>query len=234
MKRKEITIMAVLLVGSIITIFLPNTKEHKHIIGLKQLLYEVNLRGKYITTDEVAKKIIKKDPSLLLAKMKNHKVTIQGRYVTTDEVAKMIMEKDSTLLLIDVRSPKEYEKFTLEGAINIPFEQIMEDDNKEYLDQNVYTTILFSNGSSLADQVWLTLRSYDYKGNKVLRGGLNQWYKTIINPQEPAEDKLTFESQQAYLFRKRAQAYFTGASGSAVSSKPIVKRKKKVVSGGCG
>ena len=210
MKRREVLIMVLLLVGSIITMFLPNTKAHKHIIGSKQLLYEVNS---------------------------------QGRYITTDEVAKMIMEKDPSLLLIDIRSPKEYKKFTLDGAMNIPFDKIMDDDNKDYFDQDVYTTVLFSNGSSLADQAWLRLRSYDYKGNKVMKGGLNQWYQTIINPQKPADDVLTAQAEKAYLFRKGAQVYFTGAtpvSSSATSAKPkpsgkpIVKRKKKEVSGGCG
>ena len=210
MKRREVLIMALLLLGSIIAIFLPDTKAHKHIIGPKQLLHEVNK---------------------------------QGRYITTDEVAKMIMEKDPSLLLIDIRTPEEYKKFTLEGAMNIPFDKIMDDDNKDYFDQDVYTTVIFSNGSSLADQAWLRLRSYDYKGNKVLKGGLNQWYKTIINPQKPADDALTAQAEKTYLFRKGAQVYFTGAtpvSSSAASAKPkpsgkpIVKRKKKEVTGGCG
>jgi len=158
-------------------------------------------------------------------------------------VAKMIMEKDPSLLLVDIRSPKEYAKFTLEGAINIPFDKILDPANVDYFNQDVYTTVLFSNGSSLADQAWLTLRSYDYKGNKVMKGGLNQWYKTIINPQKPAVDQLTAQLEKQYLFRKGAQIYFTGAtpvSSSAPSSKPkagskpIVKRKKKEVTGGCG
>jgi len=210
MKRREILIMALLLVGSFIAIFLPNVKPHKHIIGAKQLLYEVNK---------------------------------QGRYVNTDAVAKMIMESDPSLLLIDIRSPKEYAKYTIDGAINIPFDKILDKANVDYFNQDVYTTVLFSNGTSLADQAWLTLRSYDYKGNKVMKGGLNQWYKTIINPQKPAADQLTADAQQAYLFRKGAQIYFTGAtpvSNAAPSSKPkatgkpIVKHKKKEVSGGCG
>jgi len=209
MKRREILIMAVLLIGSLFTVFLPNVKSQKHIIGAKELLYEVNN---------------------------------QGRYVSTDKVAKMIIEKDPSLLLIDIRSPKEYSKYTLEGAINIPFDKIMDKANVDYFNQDVYTTVLFSNGSSLADQAWLTLRSYDYKGNKVMKGGLNQWYKTIINPQKPADENLTANIEKQYLFRKGAQVYFTGAqvvgSGSAPkakpSGKPIVKRKKKEVSGGCG
>jgi len=209
MKRREVLIMVLLLAGSIYSIFLPDTKPFKHIIKDKQLLYEVNK---------------------------------PGRYISTDEVAKMIMEKDPSLLLIDIRTPEEYNKFTLEGAMNIPFDKIMEKDNQDYFNQDVYTTVLFSNGSSLADEAWLILRSVDFKGNKVMKGGLNEWYKTIINPQKPADDALTGKLEKQYLFRKGAQVYFTGANpvGNAPASKPkapgkpIVKRKKKEVSGGCG
>ncbi len=209
MKRREVLIIALLFIGSAMAIFLPDTKPLKHIIGAKQLLYEVNK---------------------------------EGRYITTDEVAKMIMEKDPSLLLIDIRSPEAYKKYSLDGAINIPFNKILDKSNIDYFDQDVYTTVLFSNGSSLADEAWLILRSYDYKGNKVMKGGLNQWYKTILNPQKPADDELTGALEKQYLFRKGAQIYFTGATPVSTAksskpkapSKPVVKRKKKEVTGGCG
>ncbi len=210
MKRREFLIMALLLLGGIIAIFMSDIKPLKHIIGPKQLLHEVNKKG---------------------------------RYISTDEVAKMIMEKDPTLLLIDVRSPEEYKKYTLDGAINIPAEKIMDDSNKDYFDSDVYTVVLFSNGSSLADQSWLRLRSYDYKGNKVMKGGLNEWYRTILNPQKPAGDAMSGKMEKQFLFRKGAQVYFTGATPvaggakkakPAPTGKPIVKRKKKEVTGGCG
>ncbi len=211
MKRREVIIIGLMLIGSIISIFLPDIKPLRHIIGPKQLLHEVNK---------------------------------QGRYITTDEVAKMIMENDPSLLLIDVRSPKEYKKYTLDGAINIPMDKIMDEANKDYFDQDVYTTVLFSNGSSLADQAWLRLRSYDYKANKVMKGGLNEWYRTILNPQKPVDEILTAQLEKQYLFRKGAQIYFTGATPvtgaatkktkPAATGKPIVKHKKKEVTGGCG
>jgi len=209
MKRNEIIIIALLLIGGIISIFLPDAKAFKHVIGAKQLLHELNK---------------------------------EGRYITTDEVAKMIMENDPSLLLIDVRTPEEYKKFSIDGAINIPFDKILEDSNVDYFNQDVYTTVLYSNGSSLADEAWLILKSYDFQGNKVMKGGLNEWYQTIINPQKPADEVLTAELEKQYLFRKGAQIYFTGANpvGNAPAakpkapSKPVVKRKKKEVSGGCG
>jgi len=208
MKRIELIIIAALLLVGFLVMFLPNTEPFKHVISEKELLYEANKEGRYISTDEVAKAIIEADPSFLI---------------------------------IDLRTPREFEHFSIDGAMNIPYAKIMDDANAVYFDQDIYTTVLYSNGSSLADQAWTRLRSYDYKGNRVLKGGLNQWYKTIINPQKP-NDLAPITANEQYQFRKGASIYFTGIqmSGASTSSskpksrKPLVKRKKKAVSGGCG
>ncbi len=211
MKKIDVIIIGLLILGGVVSIFLPNVEPHKKIIGQKELLHELNK---------------------------------EGRYITTDEVARMIMEKDPSLILVDVRSPEEYDLFTIDGAINIPVDSILSPSNMVYLDQDAYTTVLFSTGNSLADQAWLTLESYGYEGNRVMKGGLNQWYQTILNPKPPSSTEITREAEKQYLFRKAAQIYFTGIQVSggtkaqAAKSKPVVqpvkKRKKKPVSGGCG
>ncbi|HIP47989.1 MAG TPA: rhodanese-like domain-containing protein [Lutibacter sp.] len=208
MKRIELIIIGVLVLVGFLLIFIPNTEPFKHVIGEKELLYEANK---------------------------------EGRYISTDEIAKVVIEADPSFLIIDLRTPNEYKHYTIEGAINIPYSKIMDDANLDYFDQDVYTTVLFSNGTSLADQAWVRLRSYDYKGNKVLKGGLNEWYKTIINPQKPNDFKTAAALEQ-YQFRKGASIYFTGAqeigNSSTISkpksNKPLIRRKKKSVSGGCG
>ena len=209
MKIKEFIIFGLMFLGGFIAIFLPNTKAFDNVIDEKELLYEINSEGRYVTTDKVAQAIIESDPSFLL---------------------------------IDIRTPEEFEKYTIDGAINIPAKEVMEGDNMYYFNQDVYTTVLFSNGSTLADQTWLRLRSYDFQGNKVLKGGLNEWYTTILNPQKPKDIELTSKLEDQYLFRKGASIYFTGAQviestakkSKSKTAKPIIKRKKKAVSGGCG
>lgn len=210
MKRIEIIIFTILVLTGFIAIFLPDTNAFEHVISDKQLLHEVNK---------------------------------EGRYVSTDEIAQVIMENDPSYILIDIRSKEEYERYSIDGALNIPYDKIMEESNLPYFNQDVYTTVLFSNGSSLADQAWLRLRSYDYEGNKVLKGGVNEWYTTILNPKKPVDSNLSAEAYDQYLFRKGASIYFTGAQvlgDEAVQPKakptvkPLLLKKKKAVSGGCG
>ncbi len=212
LKMKEKIIFALLIIGGIAVLFLPDYKKHPKVLKQDYLFYQLNQTGRYISTDELAKKMITKDP---------------------------------TLMLIDVRSKKDYDHFTLPGALNIPLDSILNKQYIDYLDQDVYNTVLFSNGSSIADQAWMILKSNGYNGNYVLKGGLNKWFKTIIDPEKPSPEADIVERER-YEFRKGASLFFTGVSSSGVggvsdskpkpkaAAAPMVKRKKKEVSGGCG
>ncbi len=209
---KEKIIFALLLIGGIAAIFMPNYKKHPKVLRSEFLLQELNKKERYISADELAKSLIEKDPSIIL---------------------------------IDVRSKEDYGHFTLDGAINVPMEDLLKDDYLGYLDQDVYKTVLFSNGTSLADEAWMIMKSHAYEGNYVLKGGLNNWFKTIIDPQKPSEI-AEMPEREAYEFRRGASMFFTGVSAGGVGSsgaapkkakaapRPMVKRKKKAVSGGCG
>ena len=211
LKVKEKIIFVLLIIGGIAVLFLPDYKKHPKVLKPHYLFYQLNHKGRYISTDELAKKIMTKDP---------------------------------TLMLIDVRNKKDYDHFTLPGAMNIPLDSILNTKYVDYLDQDVYQTVLFSNGSSTADQAWMILKSNGYEGNYVLKGGLNNWFKTIIDPEKPLPE-ANIVDRESYEFRKGASLFFTGVSskgvGGATDAKPkpkaiapVVKRKKKEVSGGCG
>jgi rhodanese-related sulfurtransferase len=157
-----------------------------------------------------------------------------------DELADWLINKDPSIQLIDVRSPEEYEYFSLGNAINIPLSDILSDEWVDYLDQGVIMNILYSNGSTNSNEAWMILRQLGYENNYVLQGGLNYWVETILNPQTP---KVTDPNDEIakYDFRKGASQYFGGATVSTTASsaqttkKPIIKRKKKkkAPEGGC-
>ncbi len=160
------------------------------------------------------------------------------RYFSTDQVAKMIIDKDPTLELIDVRSPEEYQKFSLTNAVNVPIDSILTDYGQQFFGIPGTKAVLYSNDDILADQFWVLSRRLGFKNVYVMKGGLNRWIETIIRPQEPPEEASYTEFEQ-YQFRKGAQLYFTGAkvtgNTNAKKTKVVVKRRKKTVapSGGC-
>ncbi len=160
------------------------------------------------------------------------------RYVTTDQVAKMIIDKDPTLELIDVRSAGEFEKFSLTNAINIPLDSIIAESSQDYLGLPGVKAVFYSNDDIRADQAWVLTRRMGYKDTYVMKGGLNRWIETIIQPKEPPQE-APYTDFELYQFRKGAQIFFTGAKMESVQVKKKntvkVRRKKRTVtaSGGC-
>ncbi len=170
-------------------------------------------------------------------------VEVQGaaEMVSADDVAHWLISKDPSLQLIDVRTPDEYQKFHLEGAINVPLSVILKDEYRDYMDQGVKTNVLYSNGTIGSHQGWMILRQLGFENNYVLQGGLNYWFDTIMNPKEPPVTSPDEEFAR-YDFRKAASGVFGGGNAAALAaptktkaSKPKIvrKKKKKAPAGGC-
>ena len=53
-----------------------------------------------------------------------------SRFVSTDEVADAIIKNDRFMRIIDVRTPAEYKKFHLKGALNVPLKDLLTKDKK--------------------------------------------------------------------------------------------------------
>jgi rhodanese-related sulfurtransferase len=166
------------------------------------------------------------------------------RYISTDELAHKIISKDPSFLLIDVRDEENFNAYSLPFAVNIPLEKLLEEESITYLNQDQYDVILFSNDTFYADQAWLLCNRLEYKNHRVLKGGINSWFNTIINPKIPTEN-MPASAFEKYSFRKAASMYFGVAyPEDLIAKKPkkkieakkviTVKKKKKLpVEGGC-
>ncbi len=168
------------------------------------------------------------------------KIVENTRYFLPEEIAHKIISKDPSIQLIDVREDIFYNKFTLMGAINIPLKDILKQENQDYFDQDIYQTVLFSNGTSDADVAWQIMTRLGYKNVYVMEGGLNAWVEEILDPKEHSVvwDRI---DNEMYQYRKGASQFFGGESDNpsgddavATPKKKVKKRKKKEVEGGCG
>lgn len=202
MNRNYLILTALMLILAVGTMFLKQDKKHKQIEPDK-LLWEIIQPTRYVTTDQVAKRIIQKDPSLEL---------------------------------VDVRSADEYNKFSLPNAINIPLDSLVNADKLTYFGITGLNVIFFSNDDIFADQAWVITKRLGFGSTYVMKGGLNKWIETIIQPEKPSEE-ASQEAIEIYEFRKGASLYFTGAKvETSVDKEKVVFRKTKKVSvatGGC-
>jgi rhodanese-related sulfurtransferase len=194
------------------------------------------LVGVYLATTEVKTNITQD-----LSPDKLHNAVIEKtRYVEVEEVAHLIISKDPSLQLIDVRDEKYYNKFSLKTAFNIPLRDFLKEDNLAYLDQDVYKTILYSNGTTDADVAWVLATRLGYKNVYVMKGGLNTWVESILEPRDHSViwDRV---DDEMYQYRKGASQFFGGKDASSTEvdqpvkpKKKVIKREKKEVEGGCG
>ncbi len=184
----------------------------------------------------------KTKPYKLTAEQLLSEANTRSQYISPETVADMIVKNDPTLLLIDVRSQDEYEKFSLQGAMNIPITDLLAEQYVEILDQDTKMNVFYSNGTITANEAWMITRQLGYKNNYVLEGGLNYWFEVILNPTEPASTSSDEEFAK-YDFRKAASSALGGSTTTIQpantpltnSPKPVIKTtpKKKKPAGGC-
>ncbi len=168
------------------------------------------------------------------------------RYISTDEVASILINQDPSYLLIDVRDQESYNKYSLPNAINIPLKNLLDENFEGYLNQDEYDVVLFSNDNFTADQAWILCNRLDYKNLRVLEGGVNNWFNTIINPPKPTST-MAAKDFELYSTRKAASMFFgvvypEQAQKQQVFVKkpapkkvvvPVKKKKKMPAEGGC-
>jgi len=160
------------------------------------------------------------------------------RYVTCDELASRIIEGDPSVQLVDVRDPYDFMDFSLPGAENIPISDLCTETGEELLNAPGKDFILYSNGDVDANKAWMISQRLGYNRLYILKGGLNNWIKTIIKPQPPAESQPQ-DAFDLYEFRRGASQYFTGGNAPITTDAPAQeinferKKKKSAVEGGC-
>ena len=172
------------------------------------------------------------------------------RYITTDKVAEKIIEQDPSFILIDVRNLEEYKAYSLPGAINVPLKDFLNEEHETLLNQLQRDIIFYSNDNLYADQAWVLSKRLGYKNLRVLEGGMNKWFTTIINPIPPKENMAT-KDFELYTTRKAFSMYFGVKYPEPIPEKepvinkpivskpvakkivPVKKKKKRPVEGGC-
>ncbi|MCB9426353.1 MAG: rhodanese-like domain-containing protein [Flavobacteriales bacterium] len=182
----------------------------------------------------------KKNEGIAPEKLLSHIISSE-RYISTDEVATKIIAQDPSFILVDLRDEQSFEKYSLPNAVNIPLQKLLNKDSEGLLNQDQFDIIFFSNDHFYADQAWMLCTRLGYKNLKVLEGGLNRWFETIINPPLP-DPNMPEEAIKLYNQRKASSMSFgvNYTDQIQVSQKKeepkkvqTFKKKKKTAEGGC-
>ena len=170
-------------------------------------------------------------PSELLEAAEN-----ENQSFSVDEVARFANNEDTTVQLIDVRTNKEFMESTIPGSINIPFEDLLNPDWEGYLNQKEVRNIFYSNDNQLATLTWTVTTGLGYTNNYVMKGGLNEWYFTVMLSKFEG-DKITPRENALFENRYKARRMFTEMNSLPDSLKRQYLEAKRLeesqLDGGC-
>ena len=159
-----------------------------------------------------------------------------GHMISVDRVARSVVNEDHSIQLVDIRQPAEYFRANIPGAINIPFEDILNPDWSGYFDDPDKPAVLYANGNTFAAEAWMLCTQAGYSGVRIMEGGMNEWFVLVMNS-EFRGVRITAAENARFEIRYRARDYFITMNSLPDSLKTaylIVKQKKESeLVGGC-
>jgi 3-mercaptopyruvate sulfurtransferase SseA len=178
-----------------------------------------------------SKKTFSLKPGELMAKSNSEEI-----YFTVDEVARFVNNEESTVLLIDLRSPEEFKKCNIPGAVNIPFEDLLNPNWSIYFSQENVRPVFYGNGDQNANIAWTIATGLSYENCFVMKGGLNEWYKTIMLTKFEGES-ITPRENALFENRYKARDIFNQINSLPDSLKTkffdAKRLQQKKLDGGC-
>lgn len=160
----------------------------------------------------------------------------EHNFFTADQVARFINSEDSTIQLIDVRVSDEFKKSSLPGAINIPLKDLLNPDWEGWINQKKMKVIYYSGTNFEASMAWTFATGLGYNGSFVMKGGLDEWNKTIMMSQFEG-NTITARENALFENRFRARKLFNEMNSLPDSLKvkylETKRLKRERLDGGC-
>jgi rhodanese-related sulfurtransferase len=170
-------------------------------------------------------------PSVLLSEVLN-----EESYFTVDQVARFVVTEDSTVQIIDVRSPEEFREMNIPGSINIPYDDFLRNDPVNLLNTGKSKNIFYSNGDLESNFALAYAEGLNFKDAYVMKGGLNEWFNTIMNSRFTGES-ISPRMNAVFETRTKAGRLFTEMNSLPDSLKLKFFEAKKIAAkkldGGC-
>lgn len=151
----------------------------------------------------------------------------KNSYFTVDQVARFVVSEDSTVQIIDLRTSEEFMSVNIPGSVNVPYAEFLTKDGGGYLSNPNIRTILYSNGDFKSNYALVIAKGLNYKNIYVMKGGLNEWFNTIINSRFTGE-RISARENALFETRSRAGKLFTELNSLPDSLKLKYIEAKKI------
>jgi len=157
-------------------------------------------------------------------------------YFTVDQVAKFIVSEDSSVQIIDLRTPEEFRTLNIPGSINVPYSKLLDNDPGSFLNNGKARNIFYSNGDFDSNYAIAFERGLNFNNTYVMKGGLNEWFNTVMNSNFTGE-RISARENALFETRTRAKRMFNEMNSMPDSLKIKFIQSKhlaiKKLDGGC-
>ncbi|MBN1986370.1 MAG: rhodanese-like domain-containing protein [Prolixibacteraceae bacterium] len=178
-----------------------------------------------------ASKTFQMKPDELVAEALNNEI-----YFSVDQVARFVNNEDSAIRIVDLRSREEFLECNIPGSVNIPFNDFLNPDWEGYINQKTVKNIFYGNGEETANVAWTIATGLGYENNFVMKGGMNEWYKTVMLSNFEG-DRITPRENALFETRLKARRLFTQLNSLPDSLKMQFLEAKRLeesqLDGGC-
>ncbi len=141
-------------------------------------------------------------------------ITKEESSIALETVTSALQRQNPNFLLVDLRVPVEFERGHIDGAVNIPAQNLLERQNLSTIDRKDITVVLYGRNQEQAHGPWLLLKQLGYDNVRLLAGGYTGIATTdSLSLQNPETARYDF----ATSFRNAAEE-----SLKAIEAKKII------------
>jgi len=162
--------------------------------------------------------------------------------VYPEDLVMIVDYEEPGYAIIDLRSPYDYIRGHINGAVNMPVNSILDKENlktfKKYSTDSV-TVIFYGKDQLEANGPWLILKQMGFDNIKVLMGGYHYFTTGPLDIYDMPEIPAYMVEEPAYDFygvmEEMGSADFSGGADETQTEVVIPTRRKKesAVEGGC-
>lgn len=167
----------------------------------------------------------------LLADASVAATSVETNTMSVDELAFRLLDKDKKLQIIDLRTAKEFDKFSLPGATNMTFDELFGKDAHKVLALKHKKTLFIANSEADERKAAFIASELGYNNFSILEGGLATFKKEILEYKSDKEP-TTRQEKDTHIFRVRAAKELPALIAAAKKSAAPKKKSTRVI-GGC-
>ncbi len=146
--------------------------------------------------------------------------------IAPEEGTKLIGSSEYTF--VDVRPASEYAKGHLEGAINIPLQNLLDEESREFFSQSSKAIVVYGKDEAEANGPFMLLRQLGYENVKLLEGGYQYQQAPdsvqYLPPEQPHYDFAAIMAQAIEEDRREEEA-----TRPKPAPQPVVKAPKEII-----